>query len=266
MMAQGSVSFKDVAVDFSQEEWQHLDSAQKTLYMDVMLENYCHLISLGCDMTKPDVILKLEHGEEPWTSFADHACLKENWKAEDILMKFKEHQDQYSRSTAYINHKKLIKENSTVYEKTFTLVKKPASLKNLPPKYDTHEKTLENVSELKICKLSPVRKRLNEYNEYGKSFLNTKQETVHPEIKSHNQSGRVFSNNDVIMQYQKMGTPTCSFAYDDCEKLLKKGGLITPNRIYRENPSIYNKRRRATNIEKNIPALNVGNLSAGSQY
>lgn len=65
---QESVTFKDVAVNFTQEEWHHVGPAQRSLYRDVMLENYNHLVSLGYQVSKPEVIFKLEQGEEPWIS------------------------------------------------------------------------------------------------------------------------------------------------------------------------------------------------------
>lgn len=64
--AQGSLSFEDVAVGFTWEEWQLLDSSQKDLYRDVMLENYNNLVSLGYQATKPDSLFQLEQGGPPW--------------------------------------------------------------------------------------------------------------------------------------------------------------------------------------------------------
>ncbi|XP_019285548.1 zinc finger protein 37A-like isoform X5 [Panthera pardus] len=64
--SRGSLSFGDVTVDFSWEEWQCLNPAQRTLYRDVMLENYHNFVSVGFLINKPEVIFRLEEGEEPW--------------------------------------------------------------------------------------------------------------------------------------------------------------------------------------------------------
>ncbi|XP_034360932.2 zinc finger protein OBI1-like isoform X1 [Arvicanthis niloticus] len=64
--SEGLVSFEDVSVDFTWDEWQDLDDTQRKLYRDVMLETYSSLLSLNqCD-PKPELILKLEKEAGPW--------------------------------------------------------------------------------------------------------------------------------------------------------------------------------------------------------
>nr|XP_033788088.1 zinc finger protein OZF-like [Geotrypetes seraphini] len=65
---QMSVTFEDIAVYFSREEWEDLEEWQKEFYKEVMKENYEILNSLGYGTLRPEILCRMDRGEEPWVS------------------------------------------------------------------------------------------------------------------------------------------------------------------------------------------------------
>uniref|UniRef100_A0A5F8HCE9 KRAB domain-containing protein n=2 Tax=Monodelphis domestica TaxID=13616 RepID=A0A5F8HCE9_MONDO len=104
--AQVVVTFKDVAVDFTQEEWRLLTPPQKVLYREVMLENAQNLLSVGLALPRADVISYLEQKEAPW--MLEEEGLKSSCTEEEIRPEMKVTPKEVSLSLEYSDQQKFM--------------------------------------------------------------------------------------------------------------------------------------------------------------
>lgn len=179
----GPVTVKDVTLAFTKKEWEQLDATQRSLYKDVMLENYSNLASTGCQTLKPDMISKLGKGEELWLGKGKkpkQGGLSEIARPKEVGANRKEvqqdddqlenHQESPNKLLGEVAFKKKNLTKKKGHECS-SLEKKNMSTKHVPSKkkllkFDSYEKNLDLPGHVK----NYAEKKRDVAKEHRKSF------------------------------------------------------------------------------------------------
>ncbi|XP_007477757.2 zinc finger protein 420 [Monodelphis domestica] len=189
-----SMTFKDVAVEFTSEEWGCLKPFQKKLYRDVMLENYRNLVSLGFTVSKPDVICRLERKKASWMPEADvprSSSAKIKGLIEDDLYECSECGKAFRKKRELTVHKK-IHAGKCLYEckeckKTYRFISALKRHQNIHTKEKPYEcskcgKAFGVESYLTKHWRIHTREKYHECKKCGIAFTNKTQFTLHQRI------------------------------------------------------------------------------------
>ncbi|KAI4529424.1 hypothetical protein MG293_020672 [Ovis ammon polii] len=131
----------------------------------------------GNCITKPEVIFKIEQGEEPWIleERFPKQCRSEDWKVDDLIESTQENQDEHFWQLAFTSSKTLSTDSDDRVRKTLNL-------------------------GLIINRKNYSRKKPDEFNVYEKLLLDIGHDKTPPGGKSYNQNKNVLNHGQDLTQ------------------------------------------------------------------
>ncbi|XP_054443204.1 zinc finger protein 350-like isoform X1 [Pteronotus mesoamericanus] len=221
LQAQESLTFHDVAVDFTWEEWQLLDPDQKDLYKDVMLETYSNLVSVGYESSNAGVFSKLDHREALWTKEGEIPCgtRSEIGKLDDHLLQNK--QSESMEITLGQWHKNNIFENCVHWSKNHFLLRQNHDT------FDSHGENMKSNLSLLNQSRSYKNKRPTELSGNRKSFLHANSKQFQTEMKFLEIQELISTKSQLIKHQKKPQKIRKRHVCSECGKAFMKKCLLS---------------------------------------
>ncbi|XP_030046353.1 zinc finger protein 718-like [Microcaecilia unicolor] len=231
------VTFEDIAVSFSQEEWEYLDEGQKELYREVMKENYEILISLaGYERISPDTLSRIKQEEEPYVWDPHESREREVTHSDTVdeaLQKLKQeqnHEEAPVETEQIPGQSKNVCENiSQGMERTHARNQQELEKEQRVPAGETPCGITESErSDRELINIPEHQRHLRTKSPFQDSNSDPEPSKLPEEERTENESlqcdicGTIFNMNDNFLLDKRTNSREKSFSCSHCEKSFRQ--------------------------------------------